>query len=301
MSFHYGGQAVMEGVMMRGQRHMAVAVRKPSGDIIVHSEPLNAAIYTHPFWKLPFARGLVLLWDTLVLGIRMIMYSAAVALEEEEVQLSGPVIWGTLFFALALAVGVFFVAPLLLTSFADRYIASSLVSNVVEGAVRIAFFVGYIALIGLLPDIRRVFAYHGAEHKAINAYEAGEPLEAQAVERYGTAHPRCGTSFLLVVLVACILVFALLGRPPMFWRVLSRIALVPVVAAISYEFMKLAANNFRLGWVRAAMAPGLSLQSLTTREPDRSQIEVAITALKKVLALDGVISEEPQAEPSGNE
>lgn len=291
--FHYGGQAVMEGVMMRGQRHMAVAVRAPNGEIVLHEEPLNAAIYTSPAGKLPFVRGLVMLWDMLVLGVRTLMFSANIALAEEDTELTTPMIIGTLLLSLGLVLGLFFLAPLFIVSLADRFIASSLVSNLVEGAIRILFVLAYIAAMGFLPDIRRVFAYHGAEHKTINAYEAGAPLEPATVQTYPTAHPRCGTSFLLWVLVIAVFVFALFGRPSMPVRIASRLILVPVLASVCYEILKLGANYFHLRPVRWIFAPALVVQSLTTRQPDESMIEVAIAALKQVLRADGVLAPEP--------
>jgi uncharacterized protein YqhQ len=290
-TFHYGGQAVMEGVMMRGRTGYAVAVRAPTGNIAVRGEALTSAIYTSRIAKLPFVRGLVLLWETLSLGIKTLMYSAGVALAEEEEQLTQPMIWGTLAVSLALSVGIFFVAPLLLVGLVDRFIESSLVSNLLEGVIRLTIFVGYIWGIGRMQDIKRFFLYHGAEHKTINAFEDGVPLEVEAVQRYSTAHRRCGTSFLLVVLVLSIFVFALLGRPDMFMRIASRILLVPLIASVAYEFIKLSANHPDNPILRGLLWPGMQLQRLTTGEPDAGQIEVAIAALKEVLAADGVTAQ----------
>lgn len=281
---NYGGQAVMEGVMMRGSKAMAVAVRQPDGEIVIHTEPLNSRIYTGPISKIPVLRALTSLWDVLVLGIRTLMYSAEVALgPEEEIEFSGPVAWGTVAVSFAVAIGLFFVGPLLLVGLVDRFIESSFVSNVLEGVIRLALFVAYIWLIGRLPDIRRVFAYHGAEHKTINAYESGAELTPEAVARHSTAHYRCGTAFLLSVMVISILIFALLGRPPMALRILSRIVLIPVVAGVAYEYIRFT-NRYRdHPIVRAIAAPNLSLQKLTTREPDPEMLEVSIAALKRVL------------------
>jgi uncharacterized protein YqhQ len=291
--FNYGGQAVIEGVMMRGSKYMAVAVRHPSGEIIVHSEPLTARIYTSRWGKLPFVRGLALLWDALGLGIRTLMFSADVALaEEEDVSFGGPMMWGTLFISLLFAVGFFLLTPLLLMSLVDRYITSSLLSNIVEGVIRLALFLAYVVAIGRLPDIQRVFAYHGAEHKTINAYEGGAPLELGAVRAYSTAHTRCGTSFLLVVMVLFIFLSALLGRPPLALRLLSRLLLIPVVASLAYEFIKFSSARSQSNpFIRALIAPSLALQRLTSREPDDSMLEVAITALKEVLAGEGLLEE----------
>jgi uncharacterized protein YqhQ len=282
--FSYGGQAVMEGVMMRGSKSMAVAVRQPDGEIVVHTEPLNTSIYTGPVSKVPFLRALTSLWDVLVLGIRTLMYSANVALaEEEDVEFSGPVAWGTVVVSFAFGIGIFFVGPLLLVGLIDRYIESSFLSNIIEGVIRMTIFIAYIWLIGLMPDIRRVFAYHGAEHKTINAYETGNDLTLETVARQSTSHYRCGTAFLLSVMVISILVFSLLGRPPMALRILSRIVLIPVVAGVAYEYIKLTNRYRHTRFVQTIAKPNLALQKLTTREPDESMLEVAITALKQVL------------------
>jgi uncharacterized protein YqhQ len=290
-TFRYGGQAVMEGVMMRGRTGYAVAVRAPAGNIVVRSEALTSAIYTSRIAKLPFVRGLVLLWETLSLGIKTLMYSAGVALAEEEQQLTQPMVWGTLAVSLTFSVAIFFVTPLLLVGLVDRFIESSLASNLLEGVIRLTIFVGYIWAIGRMADIKRFFLYHGAEHKTINAFEDGVPLEVEAVQRYSTSHRRCGTSFMLVVLVASIFVFALLGRPDMFMRIASRILLIPLIASVAYEFIKLSANHPDNLLLRGLLWPGMQLQRLTTGEPDAGQIEVAITALKEVLAADGVAAQ----------
>jgi len=282
--FNYGGQAIIEGVMMRGSKSVAVAVRDPSGQIVVQREPLNAFIYQGPISKIPVLRGLTSLWDALVLGIRALMRSADIALgEEESVEFSGPVAWGTMALSLALGVGLFFLLPMFLVSLVDRYISSSLVSSAIEGVIRIVLFIGYIAAIGLMPDIRRVFAYHGAEHKTINAFEDGATLEPATVAKYSTAHTRCGTGFLLIVLVIYILITAPMGRPPLLIRLASRLITIPIVAGISYELMKFGARHYDNPLVKALVAPGLALQRLTTREPDESMLEVAIASLKSVL------------------
>ncbi len=286
--FDYGGQAVMEGVMMRGRNSMAVAVRHPSGKIVIHNEPLESPLYTSRWWRLPFLRGLVVLWDTLALGMRSLIYSANVALEEEEVEFRGPAVWGLVLVSLAFAIGIFFLLPLLLVGLIDRFITSALVSNLIEGVLRLGIFLGYVGLIGLLPDIRRFFAYHGAEHKTINAYEAGAPLDPASVAAYTTAHTRCGTGFLLFVLVLSILLFALLGRPPFVWRILSRLLLIPLIVSLVYEFIKFAARHQDKPLLRALVSPGLLLQSLTTREPDEEMLEVAIAALDSLLAAKGL-------------
>ena len=285
-AFHYGGQAVIEGVMIRGSKHMAVAVRAPSGRIVVHSEALPAGLYNSSLGKLPFVRGLTMLWDQLVLGVRSLMFSADVALEEEDVEFGGAMMWGTVLVSLLLGVGLFVVVPMLLVGLVDRYITTPLFSNLAEGLVRLLFFFAYLAAIGRLPDIKRVFAYHGAEHKTVNAYEAGVPLTPGDVQAFTTVHTRCGTSLVLTVLVLFVLLSSLIGRPPLVWRLLSRLALVPVVAALSYELMKLSVRNQQNPLIKLLVTPGLWLQRLTTREPQEGMLEVAIAALQRALAED---------------
>jgi len=291
--FQYGGQAVIEGVMMRGAEHFAVAVRTPKGEIVVHREPLSRYIYSGFVARTPFVRGLTLLWDSLVLGVRALMYSADVALSDEpDVSFSGPLAWGTLAGSLAIGIGLFFLLPVVLVRLVDHYLASSLVSNLAEGLVRLAIFVGYLALVGKMSDVQRVFAYHGAEHKAVNALEAGAELVPDEVERFSTAHPRCGTAFMLLLLILFIVLASLLGRPALWVRILSRLILIPVVAGVAYEAMKFGANHRTWPLVRLLIAPGLWLQRLTTREPDRSMLEVSVAALKAVLEAE---AETPQA------
>jgi uncharacterized protein YqhQ len=336
--FYYGGQAVMEGVMMRGQRHMAVAVRAPGGNIVLHEEPLDSAIYRYPAMKLPFLRGLVALWDALGLGMKALMFSANVALEEagpatdEEPALSaakgrttndegpsntgypvvashngaqttqkslGAVAGASVAIALVVMVGVFFVLPVLAAQFIASILHSdsTVMSNVIEGVIRLGLFLGYIWVVGFMPDMRRVFGYHGAEHKTINAYEAGVELTPGAVQKFTLLNPRCGTTFLLIVLVLATVLFVAIGKLPFALMVVSRIVLVPVVAAISYEFIRLMANLYGHPVVRAIMAPGLALQKMTTRPPDLSMIEVGIAALNAVLAADGVLVNAQVAAP----
>ncbi|MGQ9792250.1 MAG: DUF1385 domain-containing protein [Anaerolineae bacterium] len=297
--FNYGGQAILEGVMMRGSRKMCLAVRNPKGEIITHCEDLNPHIYGGAIARIPFLRGLIMLWDALGLGMRALMFSADVALGEEEVQFSGPVAWGTLAISLTAAVAIFFVGPLLLIGLLERWITSAILSNLVEGIIRLGFFLLYVWGVGFVPDIRRVFAYHGAEHKTINAYEAGDALTIEAVARRSTAHTRCGTAFLLQVVVISILLFTLLGRPPMVLRIASRILLVPVIAGIAYELLRFTAAHRGHLLVRAISAPGLWLQGLTTRQPDEGMLEVAITALRKLLTEEQLLSV-PEASPSAH-
>ena len=282
-SVYYGGQAVVEGVMMRGQKTMVTAVRRPDGGLVIDTQPL-AAIYTGWMRQTPLLRGIIVLIEALVLGIKALFYSANVSLEEEDEEVSGGLVWVIVAVALVLAVALFFIAPLFLTRLLN--IGSSLVFNLVDGFIRVAIFIAYLKLMSLLPDIRRVFAYHGAEHKVVNAYEAGVPLEVEAVRGYSTAHMRCGTSFLFVVLMISIIVFALIGLHSPWLMVLSRIVLIPVIAALGYEVIYFGARHTQNGLVRAALAPGLWLQALTTREPDDSQLEVALSALRGVVASD---------------
>ncbi len=282
----YGGQAVMEGVMMRGERVMAIAVRDPWGGIVVETEPLPASLYSR-WTKIPFLRGLVMLWDALGIGMKAMLYSTNIALKGKEpvVQLEGPGAWALIGGGAALALGLFLALPALVAALLDQVIPSSAASNGFEGTLRLAMMVGYIVAISRLPDVRRVFAYHGAEHKAINALEAGAPLEPRIVARYSTRHVRCGTSFLLLVVVLSTAVFALLGQPDWWVRVGSRLVLIPLVASLAYEALKAGARLYEhSGLVRWLMAPGLALQALTTREPDLAQLEVSVTALRAVIA-----------------
>lgn len=276
---------------MRGSQDMAVAVRQPNGKVLVHTEALNPRIYAGPVSRWPFLRALPMLWDTLVLGMRTLMFSADVALaEEEEFEFKGPLAWGTVAVSLAVAVTIFSVTPLLLVGLIDRYITSSVLSNLLEGAIRLLLVVGYIWAIGFMPDIRRVFAYHGAEHKTINAYEAGAPLEPAVVKTFTTLHPRCGTGFLLIVVTVSVLVFSSFGRPPMWLRILSRIAFIPLIAGLGYEIIKFGAAHRHNRLVRWALMPSLALQRLTTREPTLDMLEVAITALQRVLIEEGLVA-----------
>ncbi|MBI2171691.1 MAG: DUF1385 domain-containing protein [Chloroflexi bacterium] len=287
----YGGQAVVEGVMIRGRRFYAVAARRPDGQLTSIVEPLHS-LYTGSIRRTPIIRGPIVLAETLVLGIKALMYSGNVTLQKEGEKLEGPGMAITLALSLAVAIAIFFVAPLFAVNLLDRTIfsaqtaASSVLSNIVEGLIRLGFFLAYIWLIGLMPDIRRVFAYHGAEHMTVQAHEQGLPLETPFIRRFSTAHPRCGTAFLLTVMVVAILVFALLGRPSLEWRILSRILLLPVIAGIAYEVIRFSGMHLNNPLVRLISAPNLLLQKLTTRQPEDSQIEVAIHAMQTVLAAD---------------
>ncbi len=285
--FYYGGQAVIEGVMMRGQKTVVTAVRRPNGGLALDIQSLST-IYTGRMRKTPLIRGIIVLIEALVLGMKSLLYSANVSLEEEEEKISGGLVWILVIVSLTFGVALFFLAPLFLTKLLDSYINSSLVFHLIEGFIRLGIFITYLKLMTLIPDIKRVFAYHGAEHKAVNAYEAGVPLEVEAIKEYNTAHVRCGTSFLFVVLIIAIIIFALVGRPAIWLMILSRIILIPVIAALGYEFIYFGANHARNAIVRVILAPGLLLQALTTREPDDSQLDVAVSALRKVVELDQV-------------
>jgi uncharacterized protein YqhQ len=285
--FYYGGQALMGGVMIRGRNSMAIAVRKMDGGIDISSRPL-ATLYKGKWREVPFIRGVIALIEAVVLGTGALMYSAQVSTETEQEKITPGMIWGSVIVGVLLAVGLFFVLPLLAARLLDPFIPSAFISNLIEGLIRIIFFIAYLALIGRMKDIREIFAYHGAEHMSVNAYEAGAPLEVGPVRNYSTAHTRCGTSFLLVVLVLSILVFALLGRPNIWISIASRILLLPVIAALSYELIKFEAAYSHNRFIHVLLMPGLWLQSMTTRQPDDRQLEVAIAAMSKALETDGL-------------
>ena len=284
--FHYGGQAVIEGVMMRGRHHLSVAVRRPNGQVTVSTRRLPSA-YSGKFSKIPLVRGIFVLAETLVLGVQTLFESANYALGEEGEKISPAMLWGVLAVSIGFAVAIFFLAPLFITDALVPQLDSALLTNIVEGLIRMGIFVLYLGLINLLPDIRRIFAYHGAEHKTVNAYEGKVPLEPSAVSKFSTSHVRCGTSFLFAVLVISILVFALIGEPDLWIRILSRIVLIPVIAAIGYEYIKFSARYAENKVLRLLLIPGLALQKLTTRQPTEDQLEVAISALKGVVEADG--------------
>jgi len=283
--FHYGGQAVIEGVMIRGRKAAVTTVRRPNGGLTMNIQPLSA-VYTGRMRKTPLIRGIIVLIEAMTLGIKSLLYSANVSLEEEKTEISGKAIWLMIALALVLAIVLFLIVPLFLTRLINPYISSSLVFHLIEGLIRLAIFIAYLKLLGLLSDIKCVFTYHGAEHKAVNAFENGMPMEVEAVRKYDTAHVRCGTSFLFVVLVIAIVVFALVGRPALWLMVLSRILLIPVIAALGYELIYFGANHPKNMLVRAILAPGLWLQGLTTEEPNDAQIEVALSALRKAIEID---------------
>jgi uncharacterized protein YqhQ len=311
-----GGQAVLEGVMMRGVAHWAVAVRKPTeeqleehleeedrgegggpiaaeGEIEVSTFPLTSALSRHRLLRLPIVRGVVALGESMAIGFRALGISANAQLPpgegedgESEQEISGGVWAGTVIVALVLAIGLFFVIPVGLTSLIKGQLHSSVLFWVIEGLVRTAIFLGYMVLLSRVRDLRRVFEYHGAEHKTISCFEASLPLTPVNAQRFSRLHPRCGTSFLLVVMIVAIFVFAPIGLPAWYWLVVTRILGVPLIAGISFELIKFAGRNRRRRWVQIVMWPGLKLQLLTTREPDLDQLAVAIAALEAVLALE---------------
>jgi uncharacterized protein YqhQ len=273
----YGGQAVIEGVMMRGTHSVAIAMRAPNKEITMHKEPLGA-LYKNKIIKIPFLRGLVMLLDALLLGIRALTISANTQTGDDD-KIEGPLLYVTLFVSLAIGIGLFFLAPAALGQLSERFLSiGSWWGNLIEGFVRLALLVGYIWVIGQMSDIRRVFAYHGAEHKTINAYEAGVELNPDNVARFTVEHPRCGTAFLLTLILLSILLFSLLGPLPFWWRIASRILFLPVLACIAYEYIRWTANHLDLKLVRVLIKPNLALQHLTTREPSKDMLEVAIAA-----------------------
>jgi uncharacterized protein YqhQ len=282
-----GGQAVLEGVMMRGISNWAVAVREPGGEVGLQSFPLESWTRRRRIYRWPLVRGVVALVESLAIGLRALGMSANAQLPEEEQQISSGAWLATVLVAVCFGIGLFFVVPVGLTSLVKHQLGSSVAFWAVEGVLRTALFLGYLALLSRMRDLRRVFEYHGAEHKAISCYEASDQLVPERARLYSRLHPRCGTSFLLVVMIVAIFVFAPIGLPAWWVLVLTRILGVPLIAGISFELIKFAGRNRSRGWVKALMYPGLQLQRLTTREPDLRQLAVAIAALNAVLALDG--------------
>jgi len=290
-----GGQAVLEGVMMRGPSAWSVAVRKQNGEIAEVNRPVESALKKHRWMRLPVIRGVVALGESLSIGFRALAISANYAAQEEgKEEVETELTRGQLLFAFAIAIGfallLFKVSPALITNWLP--IESTGAFVVVEGVVRVAIFLAYIGLISLLPDLKRVFQYHAAEHKTINAYEAGAELTPETVQRYSLLHVRCGTAFLLYVMVVAIFVFAFFGRPDWYWLITSRILLLPVIAGIAYEIIRFAGKHATNPVLRVVLAPGLWLQRLTTRDPSLDQIEVSIRALREVLRLEGRITPE---------
>jgi uncharacterized protein YqhQ len=341
LQFSYGGQAVIEGVLMRGAHDAAIAVRDPKGQIVVHRQPLNKTLYRGRIARTPFVRGIIGLWDAMGLGTKALMWSADVAVgEEENVSFGGAVGFATVAVSLLMGIGLFFLLPTTLATGIGSMIGitaapeetaiveetteeqadaaesggqafifyealpigwEATVINFIESVIQLGILIVYVSLIARLEDVKRLFGYHGAEHKTINAYEAGAELTPEIVSKYPIEHPRCGTAFLLTVVFVSVIVFSLLGRPPFFWLIVSRIVLIPVIAGISYELLRWSAANMHKPIVALIVKPNLMLQHLTTREPDLHMIEVAIVSFKQVLASEGLITPEeaiiPDARP----
>jgi uncharacterized protein YqhQ len=278
-----GGQALIEGVMMRGARAVAAAFRAPDGSVIVHTEPLGG-IYKSKWSKIPFIRGLVGLWDALGLGMRFLTMSANIQSGEDE-KIEGKEMVLTLAASMLIAIGLFFAAPALLGHLTERFLGlSGFAGNLVEGIIRLGAIIGYIWLVGKMPEIARVFSYHGAEHKTINAYEARANLTPQEVLLHSLQHPRCGTAFLLTLVILSVLLFTLLGPMPFFLRLATRILFIPILAGVAYEYIRFTARHIDHPIIRVLVKPNLALQKMTTREPDAGMAEIAITAFNAMLS-----------------
>jgi len=281
----YGGQAVLEGVMMRGRRFMAIAMRAPNGKIVLHSEPLSP-IYQSKWARVPFLRGLILLWDALALGAKALTISANTQAGEDK-KIEGAPLAITMVISLSLMIGLFFLAPAGLSHLIEGWLGLPPVwGSILEGIIRLSLLIGYLAFIGRVEEIRRVFGYHGAEHKTINAFEAAAKLTPTEVDKYPREHPRCGTAFLLTVVVFSILLFALIGPMPLLLRMALRILLIPVLASLAYEYLRWSAAHFSNPIVRVLVAPNLALQRLTTKPPDKKMLEVGIAAFKEMKRLE---------------
>jgi len=295
--FTYGGQALIEGVLMRGRSAVAVAMRHPDGSIVTATEGLDSPLHRSRYGRWPFVRGLVVLYDTLVVGFRWLTRSANVAASGEGVELGRGSVAIMIIVAIGLGVGIFLLLPLLLAQLTIRGPLAGLldplaggnpvVEHLLEGVLRLLIFVGYLFLISRAADVRRVFQYHGAEHMTIHALENGDPLVPAAIRRYPTAHPRCGTEFILVVVVVSIVAFSLLAGQSLLVSIAGRVALIPVIAAVSYELLRFGARNRANALVRAVFMPGIWLQMITTRQPDDGMVEVAIVSMSEALAADG--------------
>lgn len=296
MKNSYGGQALIEGVMMCGKKTIAMAVRKGDGTISCQLEERHSIADKYPFLKWPFIRGTVSLVESLILGFKSLTYSANESAESEEEELSAGEMVFSVVLALVLGIGLFFLLPALLAHWTNSIVTSSVGQNILEGVIRVAIFLVYVVLISKMQEISRVYQYHGAEHKTIHAYEAGVELIPENCKDFTTLHPRCGTSFLFLVMVISIFVFSIVGVENMWWRLASRIVLLPVVAGISYEFLKFSGRHIDNPIVKALSYPGLMLQKLTTKEPDAEMLEVAIEALQQVRVAEEGIDYIPQAQ-----
>lgn len=280
----YGGQAVIEGVLMRGRKAMAIAMRNPAGEIVVHTEKLTK-VYQSPIAKIPFLRGSILLWDALGLGLSALTISANVQTGEDE-KLEGPMLYLTLGFSLFFGIALFFLAPYGVGKLIQLFVSDAIIINLFEGVFRLLLIIGYMSLIGRMPDIKRVFQYHGAEHKTINAYEAGSELTPEKVAQFPLEHPRCGTSFLLTLAVVSIFAFSFLHNFNVWVQISGRILLIPLLAGISLEYIRWMANNLNSSIVCQLIKPNLWLQKLTTREPDLAMLEVSIRSFNEMMALE---------------
>ena len=290
--FFYGGQAIIEGVMIRGSSAVSMAVRRPSGEVMVRCEPITG-VYRSRWRSIPLVRGIIVLGETLTLGTRALMFSAREATGEETEKgfqtLPSAAIWSTLLVAFGFSIDLFLVLPLFVTNALDPHISSSIASNLIDGSIRLAILLAYMTAMGRLKDVRRLFAYHGAEHMTIKAYEARQELSVDNIRQHSTDHPRCGTAFLFTVVLVSIILFAFLGRPALYLRIVERIALVPVIAALSYEVIRLNGAHAGNRFFKVLATPSLWLQRLTTRVPDNSQIEVAVKAMESALRADNVM------------
>ena len=296
--FSYGGQALIEGVLMRGRDGIAVALRHPDGGIVWETEPLDSVLHRNRFARAPFFRGLVVLYETLVIGTRWLMRSGTVAAAGEGVEMGKAAVAGTLLLTVGFAVGLFVILPLFLAQLTTQNTIGPdqpLLQHIVEGLIRVAIFVGYLLVVSQAGEIRRVFQYHGAEHMTIHALEHNDPLTTGAIAKYPTAHPRCGTEFLVVFVIVSIFVFSLLAGQSPLVSIVGRIALIPVIAAVSYEVLRWGARHRGHPLVRWLFQPGIWLQKITTRQPDSGMIEVAIASMQEALRSNG---EQP---PAGSE
>lgn len=282
----YGGQALIEGILMRGSNYLAAAFRDPSGEIHIQTEKLKG-LYTSKIAKWPFFRGLVILWDAIGLGTKYLTISANYQTGEDE-KIEGPALFGTLIFSFTLAIALFFLAPAGLAALLQKWLSvTPFVTNLIEGLIRLALVIGYIWAVGKMEDIRRVFTYHGAEHKTINAFEAGAELTPENVSKFSLQHPRCGTGFILILVIFSVILFSLIGPLPNIWiRLASRVVLLPLLIMVAYEYMRFVANHLDNRFVRWLALPGLAMQKLTTNEPNHKVLEVAIASFNAMYELE---------------